>query len=74
MSDFGKRGVIFGLKNSHSNMQPHSSPSSSTIPLNSSKPSPLNRPPPPSRRVQMINQDGDQGIEIQYEDSGSLNP
>ena len=41
MSDFGKRGVIFGLKNSNSNMQPHSPPSSSRIPINSSKPSPL---------------------------------
>ena len=72
MSDFGKRGVIFGLRNSNSSMQHHPS-SSSTIP-NPSTPSTFTQPPPPRRRVQMIDQDGDQGIEIQYEDSRSLNP
>ena len=59
MSDFGKRSVIFGLRNSNSSMQPHPSPSpSSTIP-NPSKPSTSTQPPSPLRRVQMIDQDGD---------------
>ena len=68
MSDFGKRGVIFGLRNSNSSMKPSPPSSSSTIP-NPSTPSTFTQPPPPRRRVQMIDQDGDEGIELQYEDS-----